>query len=86
MRNRTVLTIHHGKQETIVKKKTIDLFCEHRGAETGQFATCDMCGSKGERLPIVSCAIHERCTTHKRAAGFQWCKKCDDLPANKVAD
>jgi hypothetical protein len=51
--------------------------CVHRGAviETG---ACDLCGIRGQKFEIFSCAIHGRCSLTRRHSKIRSCAACAD--------
>jgi hypothetical protein len=57
--------------------------CPHRGDQV-RTMTSDLCGSRGQNLPVFSCAIHGECTHSQVCRGqdpaVRICVGCDDGP------
>lgn len=56
--------------------------CVHRGEATGELRNCELCGSRGEKVPVYVCELHERCTLSRwtlRRSQERLCLRCQDL-------
>lgn len=56
-------------------------FCLHRGREPLRVATCNVCGRRGEQVPIYSCSLFGECSLDRHQVGQaeHVCRGCDSF-------
>ena len=63
--------LNAGKPPTTAKP------CIHRG-DVVREDKCDLCGIKGQPLPVLACSLHGECSLNSAKRGLRACSTCDD--------
>ena len=81
MRQRPVIYISGGS--TVRRDPAPPKSCEHRGDQLRTMRS-DICGSRGQAIPVYACGLHGECThrqaCHGQDPSVRVCIGCDDGP------
>ena len=59
--------------------RALDLSCKHRTEQPIEIGKCDLCGGeKGQPFEIFGCALHGKCSLHRKHSKVMGCASCED--------
>jgi hypothetical protein len=77
------IQLHSNGVRTEIEHNATTKTCGHRGDQI-RTMTSDICGSRGQNLPVYSCELHGECTHRQVCKGqddsVAICVGCDDGP------